>query len=128
MATGLHMAGPNLTPFTLRDGLWRYPPTGAGFVTTSFSSWGRHGIWEWDDYVQYDDTTEIWWDPNAQGEDEVGNQGVGMYRYVDGGKRYLPGEWPSTEVKPFVTDGTVTMYTKRPPQETPPDYPHKEWH
>ncbi|HUQ38609.1 MAG TPA: hypothetical protein VM030_00515 [Acidimicrobiales bacterium] len=128
MATAIHMAGPNLNPFTVRDGLWRYPPTGQGFVTTSFSSWGRHGIWEWDDYVQYDDTTEIWWDPNAQGPDEVGNEGVGMYRYVEGGKRYLPGEWPTSEVKPFVTDGTVTMYTKRPPQETPPEYPHQKWH
>lgn len=41
---------------------------------------------------------------------------------VDGGRRYLPGEWPS-ESKLFDPDGAVTIYDTAPPEETPPDYP-----
>ena len=42
--------------------------------------------------------------------------------FVDGGKRYLPGEWPS-EDKLFVQDGAVAIYDTAPASETPPSYP-----
>ena len=32
-----------------------------------------------------------------------------MWRFVDGGKRYLPGEWPDGETKAFDEEGTVTI-------------------
>ena len=121
--TGIHMAGPNLTPFTFRDGLFRFPVTGQGMKTVSLTSWGKHGIWPFTDYTQYDDVTEIWWDPGATGQDEVGNQGRGMYRYVAGGKRYMPGQHPKTTASAFKTAGTVTIYDQRPANERPPDYP-----
>ena len=123
--TGIHMAGENLTPQSFQKGLFSYPPTGRGMVTSPISSWGSHGIWPFTDYTQYDDVTEIWWDPNAIGEDEVGNQGKGMYRYVDGGKRYLPGEHPKSEPKAFDPEGTVTVYSETPPSDTPPEYEHE---
>jgi hypothetical protein len=46
---------------------------------------------------------------------------MGMMRYVDGGKRYLPGEWPTDPMPWFEEEGTVTVYTEVP--DPPPDYP-----
>ena len=45
-----------------------------------------------------------------------------MYTFVDGGKRYLPGEWP-TESKLFDPEGAVTLYAEPPAGEAPPSYP-----
>ena len=122
--TGIHMAGPNLTPQTFQQGLFNYPVSGKGLLTGQTRSYGRHGIWPFTDYTTYDDVTEIWWDPNATGIDETGHQGTGMYQYVDGGKRYLPGEHPSTDPKVFVTDGAVSFYDDLPAGDRPPEYPH----
>ena len=122
--TGIHLAGPNLTPQTWQKGLFSYPVTGSGRVTSTTVSFGNHGIWPFTDYTSYDDVTEIWWDPSATGEDEVGNNGAGLYRYVDGGKRYLPGQHPKTDPKAFQEAGTVTIYDKPPPGEEEPEYEH----
>ncbi len=123
--TGLHMAGANLTPQSFQKGLFAFPPLGRGKITVPTSSWGNHGFWKFTDYTQFDDVTEIWWDTQATGPDEVDNPGVGMYRYVDGGKRYLPGEHPNSDPKAFVTEGSVTLYDKRPASDgEPPTYPH----
>ncbi|MFA5786744.1 MAG: hypothetical protein WDA71_07170 [Actinomycetota bacterium] len=129
--TSIHMAGPNLTPFTVRDGLFRYPRTGGahkGMITYWGFSWGHNGLWPWDpDYDLLDDATEIWWDPNAQGPDERNSSGNGMFRHVDGGRRYLPGQWTSGEPRAFDPKGTVTIYTELPPQDRPPSYEHKHY-
>lgn len=53
---GIHMAGPNLTPETFRQGLFNYPPTS-----------GETGVWSFgpDDLTATDDAREIYWDPKA---------------------------------------------------------------
>ena len=122
--TGIHLAGPNLTVQSWQNGLFSYPPTGQGRVTSTTVSFGNHGIWPFTDYTSYDDVTEIWWDPSATGEDEVGNFGPGLYRYVDGGKRYLPGQHPTSDPKVFTDQGSVTIYDSPPPGEEEPDYEH----
>jgi len=118
----IQAAGPNLTVDSFRAGLFAGEPTEAHAVTQPAISYGEHGIWEGVDYNGIDDFTEIWWDPTATGVDEIGKQGTGMLRYVDGGKRYLPGEW-TDEMKVFDPAGSVTIYEERPPSETPKDYP-----
>jgi len=123
---GLQLAGPILNPQTYRDGMFSYAPTG-GFLTDYAVSWGR-GIWPWDDYLALDDTTELWWDATARGTDEEEIDGVGMYRYVDGGKRYMPNDWPTDKPKAFVPEGTVTLYPERPEQDRPPAYEHNDHH
>ena len=124
--TGIHLAGPNLTPQSWFDGITRYPVTNRGKLTYQTVSIGKHGIWPFTDYLMYDDVTEIWWDASAQGPDELDNQGVGMYRYVDQGKRYLPGAHPPSDPKAFVTANSVTLHNERPAQDgTPPTYEHK---
>jgi hypothetical protein len=124
--TGIHLGGPAVTPESLRDGLFRFPPTGKGSLTGVHLSFGRHGVWPFDDYLANDDATEVWWDTTATGPDEVGQQSIGMYRYVDSGRRYLPGEHPTSAPLAFDREGTVTVYPQAPPGDRSPDYPHRD--
>ena len=124
--TGLHLGGPLVTPATIRDGLFRLPPAGRGMVTSPTLSFGAHGLWPGDDYGAADDVTELWWDAATTGPDEAGASGVGMYRYVAGGKRYLPGEQPTADSAAFAPDGAVTVYDDPPPSDRPPSYPHRD--
>ena len=121
LAANLQAVGPNLTPETFRDALF----AGAGTtpaLTQPLLTYGDKGIWPDTDYNGVDDATLMWWDPEAVGPDEIRKEGTGMWTFVDGGKRYLPGEWP-TENKLFDPEGALTIYDVPPPEETPPDYP-----
>ena len=121
---GMMLAGENLTPQSFQAGLFAFPPTGAGMKTASQVSWGDHGFWGgMRDYTAVDNVAEIWWDNAATGEDEVGNPGAGMYRYVNGGERYLPGQHPNSDTTAFNPEGTVTTYETRPEAERAPQYP-----
>jgi len=131
---GIHMAGPNLTPETFKQGMFNYPASGGG-ATNPHVSYGDHGYFKLAegntctsdkprlDYLGVDDMTEIWWDVNAEGPDEQGKVAKGMWRYANNGKRYLPGEMPKTDVDAFKTENTVTMVEKQPAGDAPPDYP-----
>ncbi|HEX8805208.1 MAG TPA: hypothetical protein VF743_13470, partial [Acidimicrobiales bacterium] len=118
--TGLEYAGPNLTVETFRDGLFAFPPTPRA-VTQPSLDWGTE-LWGKDDYAGIDDMVEIWWDADAEGPDETGEEGRGLYRYVDGGRRYLPDEY-TDELVVFDPDRAVTEITEPPESEIPPDYP-----
>ena len=93
-----------------------------GNVLSPQISWGERGIWPGVDYAGVDDQTEVWWDADARGVDETGKDASGLWTYVDGGKRYLPGQWPESEPKVFDPDGAVTVYTELPPGVTLTDY------
>jgi hypothetical protein len=126
--SGIHGAGPRLTPETFRDGLFAVEPTGGaavGGLMTMVWSYGRHGYYPGDDHNGYDDFTEIWWDATSQGRDNLlGEQGVGLYRYVNRGKRYFFNQWTKGEPNMFDMNGTAPFYTDYPtPQERPPDIP-----
>ena len=84
-------------------------------------SWGERGIWPGVD-AGVDDQTEVWWDAEATGEDETGKKGSGMWRYVDGGERYLPGEGPEGTPNVFDPEGAVDMYDELPDGIVLPDY------
>jgi hypothetical protein len=112
--------GPNLTPATWKAALYNAPGTKAA-ISQPFLSWGGK-LWPEPDYQGLDDATAIWWDPKATGPDEIRKQGTGMYQFVDGGKRYLAGAWP-TEDKLFNPTGAVAIYDSPPPGEAPPTYP-----
>ncbi len=118
---GIQAAGPNLTMDTFRQGLFAMEIPGHS-VTQQRYSYGDHGIWPETDYNGIDDFTEIWWDPTVEGDDEIRKPGVGMYRYVDGGKRYLLGEW-TEDNKLFDPEGTSTVYEEIPEGEEPADVP-----
>ncbi|HUS43567.1 MAG TPA: ABC transporter substrate-binding protein [Ilumatobacteraceae bacterium] len=121
LAANLQAVGPNLTPETFRDALFAGGGTTPA-LTEPLLTYGDKGIWPDTDFNGIDDATLVWWDPTAVGPDEIRKEGTGMWAFVDGGKRYLPGEWP-TENKLFDPEGAVTIYEVAPPEETPPDYP-----
>jgi hypothetical protein len=121
---GIHLAGPELTPETFRDGLFRYPPSGGGPTEAQLSR-GDHGVWPDADVGGSDDATIIWFDPAAEGEDEVGNDGVGLYRYASGAQRYTLGHFPDSveEAGLFDNESSVTIFDQVPPEDQTPDYP-----
>jgi hypothetical protein len=128
--SGLHMAGPNVNVDTYQAGMFRLPPRG-GEATSPHVSFGDHGYFtNLDgtprlDYLGIDDMTEIWWDATSTATDEGGRTGPGVWRYADGGQRYLPGTMPSTESRAFVEDGSVIEYNAAtmPAAERGRDYP-----
>lgn len=119
--TGIHLAGPELTPTTFRDGLLRYPPSGGG-PTRPTVGWGNY-----DDLDNWPggDVTLVWWDPRAEGVDEAGEQGKGMYRYANDGQRYGLGEIPETpsDAGLFDKESSVIEYDELAPEDQAPDYP-----
>jgi ABC-type branched-subunit amino acid transport system substrate-binding protein len=125
--TGIMLAGPDLNPETFRDALFRYPPSGGG-PTEPLNSRGNHDIWPDEDWGGSDDTALIWFDPEATGEDEVGNEGTGMYRYAKMGERYTLGNLPTSfeEAGLFDDANSVTVYDQVPEEDRTPDYPPPE--
>src|SRR5262245_3303878 len=121
---GIHLAGPGLTPETFRDGLYRYPPSGGGPTQAQISR-GDHGVWPDTDWGGSDDATIVWFDPTATGEDEVGNDGVGLYRYANGAQRYTLGNLPDSveDAGLFDDASSVTIFDQVPQEDTTPDYP-----
>ena len=122
----LQSAGPTLTPQTFIDAMFNTAQNPESPLTALRLSWGSKGRWPAElepDYYGVDDQTEIWWDPTATGQDELGRDGTGMWKYVAGGKRYYPGERPEGEDPFFVQDGAVSVYTELPEGEALPDYP-----
>lgn len=111
--TGVHLAGPNLNANTFAAGLGKAIATG-GTPTLPMRSYGNKDVggFSFTDTNSFDDMTEIWWDNTASDP----NGRARAYRYVDGGKRHPWGAWPTTDVKAFDPDGTVTGYDNPPDQ------------
>ena len=121
--TGVHLAGPDLTPETYGEGLFRARPTG-GTPLLPLITWGRHDLWPGIDRSGSDDAALIWWDPAATGPDEVGQEGQGLYRYSNGGARYTVDDWPSAADSGLYDEpSSVTLFDTLPPEDEVPDYP-----
>ena len=117
----LQGAGPNLNYDTFKQSLFAISQTQTALTAPSLG-WGDKGLWNQPDYLGIDDATAIWWNPTATGPDEIRKDGTGMWEYVDGGARYLPGKWPTTD-KFFDPNGAVSFYTEPPAAEARPVYP-----
>lgn len=119
---GIHLAGPDLTPETFRDGLFAYPPSG-GTPTSPRFSFGSPGLLDTTDYTTVDDMTEIWWDADAEGLDEQGEKGTGMMRYTNGGARFRADEMEEGPPAAFREEESVLVYPEVPAADRPPSYP-----
>jgi hypothetical protein len=119
---GLQLAGPNLSAETFEAGLFRSPILG-GTPLSPTSSRGEHGLWPGIDYGGTDDAGILWWDPEAEGEDEVGVVGTGLYQYTNEGKRYTLDKMPTEDPGLFDADTSITIFETIPPEYAPPDYP-----
>jgi hypothetical protein len=130
-AAGLQLAGPNLSPTTFRNALFNMAPAGGNWChpscdTLSGDSFGYHlAFYPGAKYVDVDDFSEKWWNPNQTGSDEIGVSQPGVYEVVNGGERYAPGQWPSTAPDVFDPAHATVYYTSSdlPPQDRPPSYP-----
>jgi hypothetical protein len=108
---GLYLAGANLTPDTFQEGLDHMPPKVPGPLgVNTITTYGDHGFWDGNDPGGLDNVGVLFWDPDATGPDETGTEGKGMYRLMDGGKRYLHDQFPTEPMKLFDPANTVTLY------------------
>jgi hypothetical protein len=117
----LQETGPNLTHESFRDAAFRLEPLFRG-TTAVYFTFGDHGVWkdlDGADYGGIDDVTKIWWDPDDEAEDEIHNQGKGVWQFIDGGKRYLADEWEEGDFKAFDPDGAVGVLDEAPADEAP---------
>ncbi|MEZ5238250.1 MAG: hypothetical protein R2716_04685 [Microthrixaceae bacterium] len=117
--TGIQLAGPDLTPETFERPV-PGAPSGGDPVSPQQSN-GHWGFFENTDYNGTDDLAEIWWDVDAEGPDETGREGRGMWRYARGGAGSPPTSRPIRP--PSNARGTVTRFEELPPELAPPDYP-----
>lgn len=118
----LQGVGPELTIENFNHSAFSGLPTVRALTSPSLA-WGSEGIWPDDlepDYRGVDDISEIWWDVDQEGVNEIEDEGVGMWRWVDGGTRYKPGEIPEGPPAAFVMEGSVDIYAERPPEEQYP--------
>jgi hypothetical protein len=114
----LQGAGPNLTADTFRQGMYLREPDEGAISAVSFT-YGDHGLFpglEPPDQAGIDDWTEIWWDADATGPDELERDGAGLYRYVDGGRRFFVGGI-TEDLRVFDEEGSVTIYDEVPPSD-----------
>lgn len=98
--SGIHQAGPNLTPRTFAEGLFKMPARGGvpGSPRFHFSP---------DSYMAYSDFTEVFWHAEGQGKDETGKDGRGILLKTNNGRRYGPGDWPASDPNVFDLNGAV---------------------
>jgi hypothetical protein len=122
--TGIQLAGPHLTVANFTAGIRNQPvPPESPNGLRPIYSYGTHGLWPGTDYGGLDNFNLIWYDPTAVAFDETGNKGTGSYRFVDNGRRFLPGHWPTTPIKLFDPANTITQFTSVPAELRPKQYP-----
>ena len=102
--------GSDLTGRGVQRSMFHAKPIGGDPATPYIPliSYGRPELWPYPDYAGVDDFAEIWWDPTADGRDEFGERGRGMWRFADDARRYVPGSWPSGPPHAFVRRHAVT--------------------
>jgi hypothetical protein len=120
LVNGIHMAGPELTAETFEQGIFRIPPSG-GTPTAPQVSFGNWGFFPEPDYMGIDDSSEIWWDPDTEAEDERGEVGMGVWHRARNGERFTAVDAPTP--LPFVDEDTVTVLDELPADAQPPEYP-----
>jgi hypothetical protein len=124
--TGIQLAGPHLTVANFSAGIRSVPvaPESEHGLRPIYS-YGNHHLWPGGtDFGGLDNLNLIWWDPSVKGvPDETGNVGNGAYRFVDNGRRYLPGAIPTDPIKFFDPADTITQFTSTPAELQPPQYP-----
>ena len=127
MFRGIHLAGPKLNPQTFRDGFFSMPPTGGaseGQVINSMLAVGKAAGMPWNEYLVGGDFTLVWYGADYEGPLNVGGTvGKGKNLYVDGAKRYRPGDLSKKEPRFFDTKTSVGEFPTRPPKDTFPPYP-----
>ena len=78
----------------------------------------------WNEYMIGGDFTLVWYGADYEGPLNVGGTvGKGKHLYVDGAKRYRPGDLTTKEPRFFDLKTSVGEFATRPPKDTFPAYP-----
>lgn len=109
--TGIHMAGPKLTPQTFHRGMLSYPPTGG---TSAYPLWA---MTERSPNI-IKDFAEVWWNSTETGRDELGYNEPGLLMRSNGGARHHIGEWTTGAPQVFSADPSP-IYTDDAPYVGP---------
>lgn len=112
--SGIHLAGPRLTPQTFADGLFAAPAVG-GTINAPLVKFTQENPGALKDFV------EVWWDGSRSGMDEQDRQGVGMLVKANGGTRYQTSQWPQQGPFAFGDDPDPITTT-----DLPEIFPHDE--
>jgi len=116
LMSALQLSGADVGAERIREVLFQ-SPVASGLGSTTY---GDRGIWPATDFSGGDDEAVVWWDPTATGPDELGGTGNGLYRYVGGDQRYLPGSMPTAELPLFDPAAAVTEVVPAPLASYPP--------
>ena len=92
--TGIQVAGPRLGPTSVDKGFHAIPPVRSKDVTTPAC------FYEKGDYSCVKDAQAEIWDANGAAP---GDNRPGCWKSIEGGKRYLPGEWPKGNINAQIT-------------------------
>jgi hypothetical protein len=118
--TGIQLAGPRLNADTFAQGMFNYPRTGGipsaplVFRTRAYPT-------------AIKDFAEIYYDINAQGKDERGEQGSGLVMKSNAGRRYVIGTWPVGTAQVFGdAAGTHPIAISAAPPGGATDPPHEQ--
>ena len=119
LLSGIHAAGPNLTPKTFKQGLFALPANnGAASQRTDSSMVGfaKTPKLPWDEYaLTAYDFAPYWWDPNTEGPSNgLYIVGTGVGWYVDGAKRYVATTWPKKQFAWFDKSKSIQSFPSRP--------------
>lgn len=123
MYGALQGVGPGLTPELFKAVLFNAPVDDATSVSAARVSFGVDRAYPHADYAALDDKVAVWWDPNAEGTDDLGKQGKGMWQYASGGKRFLLGSWSDGDDELFRADTSISTLSQVPDAERIPVFP-----
>ena len=102
LLSGIHNAGPNLTPQTFKQGLFAVPPTANpnGSPLITLSGYGHTTGLPYEAYSPGPaDFAPMWMDPHTSGISAGSATEVPHVSwYMDGGRRYSSGKWPKNLV------------------------------
>jgi hypothetical protein len=125
--TGIHMAGPNLTPKTFHDGLWSKPMQGgaaSGSVTGLMSGYGPQVGLPYPAFAASGVDGGLWWyNADIEGVSnvfKVGGKGKAMW--MDGAKRYRPGQYPKGEQPLFDMSQAIAFLPAAADADLVPQY------
>ena len=126
LLSGIHAAGPNLTPEDVQAGPVRARRRAAGRATARRTRrWSRSARARGLPYDEYSltgyDFAPFWWDPETEGPSNgLGTIGKGIGWWVDGATRYSATTWPKKQFAWFDDDTAITHFETRP--EPVPQY------
>jgi hypothetical protein len=118
---GVQLAGPKLTTASFNTALQKFEPIGgaySGMITNLETGYPPVGT------VAPRGAAIGWWNPDIEGpSNQIGVTGKGKYMYLDGGKRYITGDFPKNVEGLFDESASIATLPSVPTQDQVGPYP-----